>query len=136
MVWQDGERYITRNVEELSPVPEPLPVAGSTDNLITRQEDPVIIMCSSAGAVDGKTCVRCSIDTVSDKYGQFLLEELLPEVYAKYNIRKDAYSRAIQGQSRAHRRVQRGGGTTPISSAACTRSSRASSRSCSGGRSK
>ena len=38
-------------------------------------------------------------DTVSDKYGQFLREELLPEVYAKYNIRKDAYSRAIQGQS-------------------------------------
>ena len=36
---------------------------------------------------------------MSDKYGQFLLEELLPEVYAKYNIRKDAYSRAIQGQS-------------------------------------
>ena len=36
---------------------------------------------------------------MSDKYAQFLLDELLPEVYAKYNIRKDAYSRAIQGQS-------------------------------------
>jgi enterochelin esterase family protein len=27
------------------------------------------------------------------------LDEILPELYAKYNIRRDAYSRAIQGQS-------------------------------------
>ena len=49
--------------------------------------------------MNGKPLRSILYDTVSDKYGQFLLEELLPEVYAKYNIRKDAYSRAIQGQS-------------------------------------
>ena len=53
----------------------------------------------SPGAVNGKSIRSVLYDTVSPKYAQFLREELLPEVYAKYNIRKDAYSRAIQGQS-------------------------------------
>jgi enterochelin esterase family protein len=53
----------------------------------------------SPGTLNGKPLRSILYDTVSDKYGQFLIEELLPEVYAKYNIRKDAYSRAIQGQS-------------------------------------
>jgi enterochelin esterase family protein len=38
-------------------------------------------------------------DTVSDRYPRFLRDELLPAVAAKYNIRKDAYSRAITGLS-------------------------------------
>jgi len=38
-------------------------------------------------------------DTVSDRYVRFLHGEVLAEVEAKYNIRKDAYSRAITGLS-------------------------------------
>ncbi len=38
-------------------------------------------------------------DTVSDRYPRFLRDEILPEVSAKYNIRKDAYSHAITGLS-------------------------------------
>ena len=38
-------------------------------------------------------------DTVDDRYARYLRDELLPEVYKKYNIRKDAYSRAITGLS-------------------------------------
>ena len=38
-------------------------------------------------------------DTVSDRYPRFLRDELIPEVAAKYNLRKDAYSRAISGAS-------------------------------------
>jgi enterochelin esterase family protein len=38
-------------------------------------------------------------DTVSDRYARFLRDEVLAEVQAKYNIRKDAYSRAILGIS-------------------------------------
>jgi enterochelin esterase-like enzyme len=38
-------------------------------------------------------------DTVSDRYARFLRDEVLAEVSAKYNIRKDAYSRAITGLS-------------------------------------
>jgi enterochelin esterase family protein len=38
-------------------------------------------------------------DTVSDRYARFLRDEIIPEVAAKYNLRKDAYSRAIAGLS-------------------------------------
>jgi enterochelin esterase-like enzyme len=38
-------------------------------------------------------------DTVSDRYARYLRDEVLADVAAKYNIRKDAYSRAITGLS-------------------------------------
>ena len=101
MVWQDGERYITRNVEEQCRLcPSLYRLHEVTDNLIHDKKIPVMIhVFVSPGTLDGKSLRAVLYDTVSDKYSQFLREELLPEVYAKYNIRKDAYSRAIQGQS-------------------------------------
>jgi enterochelin esterase family protein len=101
MVWQDGERYITRNVEEQCRLcPSLYRLQEVTDNLIYDKKIPVMIhVFVSPGTLDGKPLRSILYDTVSDKYGHFLLDELLPEVYAKYNIRKDAYSRAIQGQS-------------------------------------
>lgn len=101
MVWQDGERYITRNVEESCRLcPSLYRLQEVTDNLIHDKKIPVMIhVFVSPGTLNGKPLRSILYDTVSDKYGQFLREELLPEVYAKYNIRKDAYSRAIQGQS-------------------------------------
>ncbi len=38
-------------------------------------------------------------DTVSDRYGRFLRDELLAEVGKKYKLRTDAYSRGITGSS-------------------------------------
>src|SRR5207247_1415768 len=38
-------------------------------------------------------------DTVSDRYVRFLRDEILADVAAKYNLRKDSYSRAITGLS-------------------------------------
>jgi enterochelin esterase family protein len=38
-------------------------------------------------------------DTVSDRYALFLRDEILAEIESKYNIRRDAYSRAITGLS-------------------------------------
>jgi enterochelin esterase family protein len=38
-------------------------------------------------------------DTVSDTYGKYLLEEILPDVEKTHKIRHDAYSRAIAGAS-------------------------------------
>jgi len=101
MVWQDGERYITRNTEEICRLcPSLYRLQEVTDNLIHEKKIPVMIhVFVSPGTLNGKPLRSIQYDTVSDKYGQYLLEELLPEVYAKYNIRKDAYSRAIQGQS-------------------------------------
>jgi enterochelin esterase family protein len=38
-------------------------------------------------------------DTVSNRYPQFLRDEILAEVGARYNLRKDSYSRGITGLS-------------------------------------
>ena len=51
---------------------------------------------STPGAVSMRSI---EYDTVSDRYARYLRDELLPEVYKKYNIRKDGYSRAITGLS-------------------------------------
>jgi enterochelin esterase-like enzyme len=101
MVWQDGERYITRNTEEICRLcPSLYRLQEVTDNLIHDGKIPVMIhVFVSPGTVDGKPLRSILYDTVSEKYGRFLVDELLPQVYAKYNIRRDAYSRAIQGQS-------------------------------------
>ena len=40
-------------------------------------------------------------DTVSDRYARFLRDEILADVQSRYNLRKDAYSRAITGLRRA-----------------------------------
>ena len=101
MVWQDGERYVTRNKEEYCQLcPSLYRLQEITDNLIFEKKIPVMIhLFVSPGTLNGKQLRSGLYDTVSDKYARFLREELLPEVYAKYSIRKDAYSRAIQGQS-------------------------------------
>jgi hypothetical protein len=101
MVWQDGERYITRNTEEQCRLcPSLYRLQEVTDNLIQEKKIPVMIhVFVSPGTLNGKSMRSIQYDTVSDQYWKYLNEDILPEVYAKYNIRKDAYSRAIQGQS-------------------------------------
>jgi enterochelin esterase family protein len=101
MVWQDGERYITRNQEEQCRLcPSLYRLQEVTDNLIHAKKIPVMIhVFVSPGTLNGKSVRALQYDTVSTKYAQYLREEILPQVYAKYNIRRDAYSRAIQGQS-------------------------------------
>ena len=131
MVWQDGERYITHNKEEYCQLcPSLYRLQEVTDNLIHDKKIPVMIhVFVSPGTLNGKSLRSIEYDTVSDKYYQFLEQELLPEVYAKYNIRKDAYSRAIQGQSSGELRHLTPPGTIRMISAGSIRWSAASRRS-------
>ena len=101
MVWQDGERFSGRNTEDnCNLCPSLYRVQEVTDNLIHQGKIPVMIhLFISPGTKDGRAMRSIQYDSVSDKYPRFLLDEILPELYAKYNIRRDAYSRAIQGQS-------------------------------------
>jgi enterochelin esterase family protein len=92
MVWQDGQGLIERD--------------GSTraqivfDNLTHQKKIPVMIhVFIQPGQVGEKKMRSIEYDTVSYAYARFLRDEVLPEVYAKYNIRKDGYSRAIAGNS-------------------------------------
>ena len=114
MVFQDGEWYLDRNSNN--------PALNVIDNLIAQKKIPVMIcVFINPGDIEGspgtatyksvkaysdkwqrtlKDSMRSTLyDTVSDRYGRFLRDEVLAEVEAKYNIRKDAYSRAITGLS-------------------------------------
>jgi enterochelin esterase-like enzyme len=114
MVFQDGGGYIDRDGNN--------PALNVVDNLIAQKKIPVMIcvfinpgdIADSPGTptydfVKGysdkwhrtlKDSMRSTLyDTVSDRYVRFLRDEVLADVAAKYNIRKDAYSRAITGLS-------------------------------------
>src|ERR1700733_2817811 len=114
VVIQDGQYYTDRNGG--------IPFLNVLDNLIARKKIPVMICAfispgKIAGAAGAPTYAAAKAygdkwhrqredsmrsmlyATVSDRYPRFLRDELLPEVESKYNIRKDAYSRAIMGLS-------------------------------------
>jgi enterochelin esterase-like enzyme len=114
MVFQDGESYLDRNGNN--------PALNVLDNLMAQKKIPVMIcvfinpgdISDSPGTPTYnfvktysdkwqrtlKDSMRSTLyDTVSDRYDRFLRDEVLAEVSAKYNIRKDAYSRAITGLS-------------------------------------
>jgi enterochelin esterase-like enzyme len=114
MVFQDGEWYLDRDGKN--------PALNVIDNLIAQKTIPVLIcIFVNPGSIDDspntatykavkaysekwqrtlKDSMRSTLyDTVSDRYARFLRDEVLAEVEAKYNIRKDAYSRAITGLS-------------------------------------
>lgn len=114
MVFQDGGGYIDRDGNK--------PALNVLDNLMAQKKIPVMIavfinpgdITDSPGTPTYafvkaysdkwhrslKDSMRSTLyDTVSDRYARFLRDEVLAEVQARYNIRKDAYSRAITGQS-------------------------------------
>jgi enterochelin esterase-like enzyme len=114
MVFQDGQFYTDRNANN--------PTLNVIDNLIAQKRIPVMIciFISPGDIADSpgtrtysfvkaysekwhrtlEDSMRSTLyDTVSDRYVRFLRDEILPEVAGKYNLRKDAYSRAITGLS-------------------------------------
>ncbi len=114
MVFQDGQSYTDRNGNN--------PALNVIDNLIAQKKIPVMIciFISPGDITDSpgtpsynfakaysekwhrtlKDSMRSTLyDTVSDRYVRFLRDEILPEVAAQYNLRKDPYSRAITGLS-------------------------------------
>ena len=92
MVWQDGQNLIKRDGASRT--------LTVVDNLIAQKKIPLMIQVFiEPGAVGEKKMRSIEYDTVSDRYARFLRDEILAEVQAKYNIRKDAYSRGIAGIS-------------------------------------
>jgi enterochelin esterase-like enzyme len=114
MVFQDGGGYIDRNSNN--------PTLNVIDNLIAEKKIPIMIcvFINPGDVTDSpgtptynfvkaysdkwkrtlKDSMRSTLyDTVSDRYVRYLRDEVLADVAAKYNIRKDSYSRAITGLS-------------------------------------
>ncbi len=91
MVWHDGQGKIKHG---------PGTILTTTDNLTAEGKIPVMVQVFvQPGMLNGKAMRSIEYDTVNDRYARFLRDELLPEVYKSYNIRKDAYSRAAGGES-------------------------------------
>jgi enterochelin esterase family protein len=92
MIWQDGEVLVNRELPSRAQI--------VFENLTHEGKIPVIIhVLVSPGTVGDKRMRSIEYDTVDKTYPRFLLDEILAEVGAKYNIRKDGYSRAIAGDS-------------------------------------
>ena len=99
MVFQDGGGYVNTNGDYRVPI--------VFDNLIHKREMPVTIgifinpgeiPTAEAGKKPAKNR-SFEYDTLSDQYGRFLLEEIIPEVAKKYNLATNAESHAICGAS-------------------------------------
>jgi enterochelin esterase-like enzyme len=91
MVFQDGQGPADRTSSRVQIV---------MDNLIYQKKIPVMISVFISPGIQGTQRMRSvEYDTMNDAYARFLRDEILPEVYKKYNIRKDAYSRGITGSS-------------------------------------
>ena len=91
MVWQDGQNLI-------GGVSSALRLFTVTENLVQQKLiPPMIHVMISPGS--GQRMRSIQYDTVSDRFGRYLLEEVLPEVEKIYKLRPDAYSRGIAGES-------------------------------------
>ena len=92
MVWQDGQGHINRDSATKT--------LNVVDNLIEQKKIPVTIQVFISPGKIGERAMRSVLyDTVTDKYARFVMNEILRDVSAKYNLRKDGYSRAIAGNS-------------------------------------
>jgi len=114
MVFQDGWGYADRNSDH--------GILSVLDNLIAQKKIPVMIAVfinpgSIKDAPGSATynfvsahaerfhrtlddAMRSTLyDTVSDRYARYLRDEILADIGAQYNLRHDAYSRAITGAS-------------------------------------
>ncbi len=94
MVWQDGQGLVNRDMSSLR-------LFTVTENLIAEKLIPpmVHVMISPAIGTDKRSLRSIQYDTLSDKFGRYLMEEVLPEVEKIYKLRPDGYSRAIAGES-------------------------------------
>lgn len=92
MVWQDGEKYVDHE--------KPARLLWVLDNLTAQKKVPVMVsVFISPGKVGDRPMRSVEYDTVNDTYTRYLLEEILPVVEKTVKLRKDAYSRAIAGES-------------------------------------
>jgi len=91
MIWQDGQGLVNGDLSSLR-------LFTVTENLVAQKLlPPMIHVMISPGT--GPRMRSIQYDTVSDRFGRYLLEEVLPEVERTYKLRADGYSRGIGGES-------------------------------------
>jgi enterochelin esterase family protein len=91
MVFQDGQGPANRERSSVQIV---------IDNLTDQKKIPPLVCVFISPGMKGQQRMRSiEYDTMNDTYARFLRDEILPEVYRHYNVRRDAYSRGITGSS-------------------------------------
>ncbi len=106
MVWQDGPTYV--GAADL--INYRLQIVS--DNLVYKKIIPPMVHLLIAPGTGGEPQTlrytgdtqdnemrSLQYDSVSDRYGRYLREEVLPEVEKTYKLRQDSYSRGIAGLS-------------------------------------
>jgi enterochelin esterase-like enzyme len=100
MVFQDGEKFLRPDGSYRVPI--------VADNLIHRGEMPITIcLFINPGSCPGQSVPdylpdqprQIEYDTLSDRYADFLLKEIMVEVRRDYNLTDDPNLRAIGGAS-------------------------------------
>jgi gluconolactonase len=99
MVFQDGAGFVRQDGDARVPV--------VFDNLIHKGEMPVTIgifidpgvLPAPAANQQNRYNRSFEYDSLGDRYAQFLLQEILPEVGRRYNLSHDSNDRAIGGIS-------------------------------------
>ena len=115
MVYQDGGWYIGRrpgtdsmlnvldNLTAQGKIPVMISVFVNPGDMSDAPASPLYQSVQRYAAEWKKTSKESTrsieYDTVSDRYGRFLDEELLPEIGLHYKLRRDGYSRGLMGVS-------------------------------------
>ena len=91
-IWSDGQGYVRRMSKSRA--------LEVLDNLTEAKKIPLMVnVFIQPGQVGARPMRSPEYDTVSDTYGHYLLDEVLPELGKTVKMRQDAYSRSIIGQS-------------------------------------
>ena len=94
MVFNDGATYLQADGYYRA--------VNVLDNLIYRREIPVMIAAfvdPGKMAADGTSVRQEQYDPIDDRYSRVIVDELLPRLYAEYNISRDPERHGIAGWS-------------------------------------
>jgi enterochelin esterase family protein len=94
MVWQDGQGLAVGEGGQQR-------LFTVTENLVAQKLIPpmVHVLIAPGFSPEGRAMRAVEYDTVSGRYGEFVMGEVLPLVEKMYKLRQDGYSRGIGGSS-------------------------------------
>jgi enterochelin esterase family protein len=92
-IWGDGQFYTVAR-------PSAYRLLDTLDNLTAQKKIPLMVdVFIQPGSADGRNMRSIEYDTVDDRYTEFTVNEVLPEVEKAVKLRHDGYSRAMVGES-------------------------------------
>jgi len=93
-IWGDGQFYIGTR-------PSAYRLLDTLDNLTAQKKIPVMVnvFVQPGTGPNGQALRSIEYDTVDDKYSDYILQEVLPEVEKNVKLRHDGYGRSMVGES-------------------------------------